>query len=102
MEETRFTFGELSYDIHAYDNAAYRDAEGNALFYYVVRELISDNADEKGFDDSQNLYYDLSQYLVVIRLSCDPNTKELTLQQAAYPYDGKGVPAGLQPSGVSI
>ena len=96
-EETRFTFGELSYDVPAYLNATYRDADGNALFYYVVRELISENADEEGFDSSQYLYYDLSQYLVVIRLSFDPETEKLSLRQAVYPYDGKGVPADLRP-----
>ena len=97
-EETLFTFAPLTYDYQTYKNAAYRDADGSALFYYVVREQISEDADAKGYDANQRLIYDLSQYLVVVRVSLDKQTKELTVRQSAFPYEGGGVPATLRPN----
>ncbi|MBQ6174622.1 MAG: hypothetical protein IJK28_08360 [Clostridia bacterium] len=96
-EVTSFAFPDLSFSIHDYKNAEYRDSDGSALFYYVVSELASENADSQGYDPEKYLYYDRSQYLVVFRLSFDKDSQSLSVTHTIYPYSGNGVPVTLQP-----
>ena len=92
-QETDFSFDALIYQIADYYNAPYRDANGNALFYYVVEENIPIGAQN---NVSGAIEYATDRYLVVVTLSFQGG--ELGVHQAVYIYDGQGVPANLRPA----
>ena len=93
-EAVPFRFGTMYFDAGDYSSAPYRDETG-AYFYYIVEERISEDADEEGYDEGRRIAYDLSRYLVVIRMIQESDT--FRLETSAYHYDGNGVPDALRP-----
>ena len=90
-EESFFSFSFL-YDYEDYEQAAYRDSDGNALFLYLLREDVSPNADGTGYDSKTGIRYDQNVYLVLARLHYDPETGLLTVNREVYPYSEEHLP----------
>lgn len=76
-ESSQFTFPSLTFSVDDYENAQLRDADGGAVFWYVVYE-------EPGAD--ANIQYSDARFLVriVLRLTDGSLTVE---GPTAYPYD---------------
>ncbi len=99
-EQSPFSFDPITIDYAAYRDALYHDANGNAWFYYEVREAVSDVADETGYDDTSKLRYDTGRYLVVIRVYEEDGA--LYAVKEVHEYDGGAVPAQYQPTSTGI
>ena len=78
-----FTFAPLQLE---YQNATYHDAQGNALYYYIVEEQIPEEQD--------GIEYDLTKYLVVVKISYLDG--ELQVEQKKYKYED-GIPTEERP-----
>ena len=87
-EAVPFSFPPLVYGLDDFLETGCRDRDGNALFYYVVEEIIPPGS------DYPDIEFDTAQFLVVVRLSFDGTA--LTAEQAYYLYQGT-VPADLRP-----
>ena len=97
-EESLFDFN-LTYTWQDVEQAVYHDANGNALFYYVVSELLPDSTDEEtGFDSGRLIYFDQNQFLVVVRIHEDTLRHILVWERIVCPYDpAEGVPEEYRP-----
>ena len=89
-QEVTFSFPELVFTYEDYLQAAYRDANGNALFYYVVEEFIPVNTDENGYNNGTGIIYDRNRFLVVVTLKLAPGG--LRAEKQFYVYDGPEIP----------
>ena len=90
-----FKFGPISYAYKDYMTARYHDAEGNALYYYIVSENIPEGAVDNIKD---GIKYTSDRYLVIVTVHYDESTKALTSSWTPYAYDGHGVPGHLMPA----
>ncbi len=81
-----FSFSPLSFTYDDYMKAKQRgfaDANDTAYFYYVTQEEIPTEAEGNLLN---GVRYDISKFLVVVRLYMDGD--ELKAQTSYYPYDG--------------
>ena len=90
-EASLFSFS-LTYEYADYEQAEYRDSDGNAVFLYLVQEDVSPNADERGFDPVTNIAYDKNIYLAIITLICDEETGLLSTKHEYRLYDPSQLP----------
>lgn len=92
-EKVSFAFTPaLTFDLTDYENAK-KESDGSVRFWYVVSEVVSDNADDNGFDEAASMRFDLSQYLVELILTYDEDRGLLEVEKRITLYDGNGVPA---------
>ena len=72
-----FTFT-VTYDLSAYKNAIYHNEDGDAVFYYIVAEIIPDGADDTGYVSADHIRYALNKYRVTVTLHHDRTAHLLT------------------------
>lgn len=69
----------------------FADEDNCAYFYYVVTESVPEEAEDYFWN---NIIYDASRFLAVVKLSVDGG--QLRTETACYRYDGNGIPEELQ------
>ncbi len=87
-EQKTFTFDPLVYTLSDFNDAAYHDASGRAVFYYIVEEDVP----EGGVKNA--VVYSTARFLVVVRLAYVDDS--LLAVKEYYQYDD-AIPSNLMP-----
>ena len=95
-ESVPFTFSPIAYTYSDYAGAEYRDADGNAIFYYIAGEVIPPDAADHF---KEGILYSREKFLVRVTLRYNEEDKSLSARWTVYPYDGNGIPENLKPAG---
>ena len=93
--EASLVFGSLTFTLSDYTGAEYRDGDGNAVFYFAASEDIPSGVIDYYRD---GITYTSDAFLVVVTLSWNDETKELSAEWRAYTYDGANIPDELKPA----